>query len=236
MSLTRKFLPVLALVGAAFTATPALADPITLTAASVGQSYTFNMNGFNGSTDIAGLTSTLTLTLQSVADTAYTFGYNLANTTAAPLTSRVTGFGFNTDPNIGGAAATGTFQYVMTNINVPNGIGNIDVALNSGCLSSCSGSGVAAGNTGLGTLTLAFCDPITSLTLDNFFVRYQSITGAGSITSGNGVPTTGTTTGGTTTGGTEVPEPGMLGMMGGALIALAWARTRRRAPAKLAAA
>ena len=52
-----------------------------------------------------------------------------------------------------------------------------------------------------------------------------------STTSGGTTTSTSTTSGGTTTsttGGTDVPEPGMLGMMGLGFIGLAVARRRRR--------
>jgi hypothetical protein len=59
-----------------------------------------------------------------------------------------------------------------------------------------------------------------------------STTSGGTTTSTtSGGTTTSTTSGGTTTsttGGTDVPEPGMLGMMGLGFIGLAVARRRRR--------
>ena len=54
--------------------------------------------------------------------------------------------------------------------------------------------------------------PITSLTLDNFFVRYQSITGAGDVTSASGSGTITTTS--SSSGGTPVPEPSMIVLFG----------------------
>ena len=83
------------------------------------------------------------------------------------------------------------------------------------------------GQTGSGTLSLSFASAPTSLTLSDFFVRYQSITGAGSVTSATGAGTI--TSSGGSTGGTPVPEPGMIGLFGLGLIGLALAR-RRQAP------
>jgi hypothetical protein len=77
------------------------------------------------------------------------------------------------------------------------------------------------GSTGTGTFTLSFSQPVSAITLSDFFVRYQSISGAGSVTSASGSGTL-------TSSGTPVPEPGMLGLLGGALIATALLRRRRR--------
>ncbi len=51
-------------------------------------------------------------------------------------------------------------------------------------------------------------------------MRYQSIENS-TVTSASGYGTS-------TTGGTEVPEPGMLGLFGGGLLALGLMRRRRK--------
>lgn len=220
-----SILPITAIASLAFGAVPAMAEPITFTAANVGSTYTAGFNGFSGSTTVDGLTAQVSLTLTSVSSTSYTFSYAVTNTTSDPVNSRVSSFGFNTNPDISGASSTGTYSYVVTDANVPNGIGTIDVCFKGAFSNSCSGSGgVTDGQTGTGSLTLTFSQPLTALTLDDFFVRYQSITGAGNITSA-----TGTVTGSTSssTGGTQVPEPGVIGLLGGALIAMGLVRRRR---------
>jgi hypothetical protein len=116
--------------------------------------------------------------------------------------------------------------------NYPNGIGTVDVCFKSGASASCGGNsgGVGAGDTGTGSLTLTFSDPVSSLTLDDFFVRYQSVSGAGNVTSASGAQTssssTTTTSGGSS--GTQVPEPGMMGLFGAGILGLALLRRRRR--------
>ena len=225
-----------------FGAQPALADAITLDPGMIGQSYTIAFDGYSGGTTVDGLTSTATFKLTGTTGTSYTFDYVLTNSTSSPLTSRVSSFAFNTDPNIASANSTGAFSYTTLNSSYPNGIGAIDVCFKDAATGSCSGGGsggLATGATGTGSLTLNFSQPITSLTLSDFYVRYQSITGAGSISSASGSGTltgssggtTTTTSGGTTStssGGTAVPEPGMLGLLGGAVAALALVRRRRR--------
>jgi hypothetical protein len=89
------------------------------------------------------------------------------------------------------------------------------------------------GQTGTGTFTLSFANAVSPITLGDFYVRYQSVSGAGHITSasGNGTltsSTSGGSTSGGSTGGTPVSEPGMLGLLGGALLALGLAGRRRR--------
>ena len=229
MSLSLKILPLVAAAGLAFVATPALADPITLDPSSVGQSYTFNYNGFSDGTTINGLTASTTFTLTSTTANSYTFSYSVANTTSTPLTSRVSSFAFNTDPTISSATSTGAFSYTTLNSNYPNGIGNVDVCFKDAATGSCAGGGsggLTTGESGTGSFTLNFSSPISSLTLSDFFVRYQSITGAGNVTSASGEGTM------TSTGGTSVPEPGVLGMMLGGIAAIALLRRRRLVPAK----
>ncbi|HEX4846763.1 MAG TPA: cistern family PEP-CTERM protein [Novosphingobium sp.] len=236
--LARTFMPLTALAALALSAAPAQADVITLGSGSVGQSYTFNFDGFSGSTTIQGLTSLATFTLTAITGNSYTFNYSLTNTTSSPLTSRLSGFGFNTNPDITSASSTGAFSYTTVGGSYPNGIGAIDVCFKDAKTGSCSGGGsggLTTGTTGTGSFTLNFSQPVTSLSLSDFYVRYQSITGAGNITSASGSGTLTGTSGGistsTSSGGTAVPEPGMLGLFGAALVGLA-AMRRRRVPAK----
>lgn len=227
-------------------ATPsvALADAIVLDSGDVGTSFTVGFNGFDGSGTVAGLTSSATFTLTSMTANTYTFGYTVNNTSTSPLTSsRISGFGFNTDPNISGASSTGTYNIVGTTSNVPN-IGTVDVCFkDGGGTNSCAGGGsggVTLGDTGSGSLTLSFASALSSLNISDFFVRYQSITGTNANTPSSAVgsgtiTSSGSTSTGGSTGGVPVPEPGMLGlfMLGAAGL---WFRRRRIAPtqAKLA--
>ena len=208
-----------------YSATPAFADAITLDSSAIGQNYTFGYNGFADGTTISGLTALATFTLTGITPTSYTFDYSLTNTTSAPLTSRVSSFAFNTNPDITSATSTGAFSYTTLSSNYPNGIGTVDVCFKDASTGACAGGGgggVTTGQTGTGSFALNFAAPITSLTLSDFFVRYQSITGAGNVSSASG---SGTLTS-TSSGGTPVPEPGMLGLLAGGVLAVAW---RRRA-------
>ncbi len=207
-------------------AAPALADAITLDATKVGTAYTFNYNGFSSGTTVTGLTGRTTFTLTGISGNNYTFSYSVSNTSTAPITgSRISSFAFNADPNITGATSTGAFSYTTLNSTYPNGIGEVDVCFKDASTGACAGGGnggLNQGQTGTGNFVLSFAQPIASLNLSDFYVRYQSITGAGTISSASGAGTL------TSSGGTSVPEPGMLGLLSLTLIAVAVTRRRRQ--------
>ena len=215
-------------------ASPALADSITFDSSNVGTAYTLNYNGFSGGTTIGGLTGSTTFTLTGISGNNYTFDYSVTNTSSAPVTdSRISSFAFNTDPTIAGATSTGAFSYTTLNSTYPNAIGSVDVCFKDAQTGSCAGGGsggLTLGQTGTGSFTLSFSQPVSSLTLSDFYVRYQSITGVPGISSASG---SGTLSSSTSSGGTPVPEPGMLGLMAGGLVVLGLAQRRRR-PARQA--
>lgn len=234
MSLSRSILSFAAAASLALGAAPAMADTIPLTSANIGQSYTLNYNGFTEAGTISGLTASTTFTLTGINGNDYTFGYSLTNTTSDPVNSRVSSFGFNTNPDITGASSTGAFAYTTLNSSYPNQIGAIDVCFKDAATGACSGGGsggLTDGQTGTGTFTLSFAQPVSALTLSDFYVRYQSISGAGNISSASG---SGTQTSTGSSGG-QVPEPGVVGLLGAAMIATAVLR-RRRKPAEPALA
>jgi MYXO-CTERM domain-containing protein len=155
------------------------------------------------------------------------FDYAMRNTavTTDSVSSRIAGFAFNTDPDIDAATSTGTYAFTNTNANFPNGIGQVDVCFQGAMTGSCAGGGsggVFDGVTGAGTLALAFGTAPAQLTLDDFFVRYQSISGLGHVTSASGRQTSSSSS-----GGTDVPAPGMLAIFGLALLALVGIKRRR---------
>ncbi len=218
-------------------ASPAFADSMLFNAADIGKAVTLGYNGYdsNGGASIGGLTGSTTFTLTGVSGNDYTFDYSVSNTSSAPVTdSRISGFAFNTDPTITGAASTGAYGFTQLNSNYPNGIGTVDVCFKDASTGACSGGGsggLTLGQTGTGTFTLSFASAVSALTLSDFYVRYQSITGIPGVSSATGAGTISSSTSGgsTTTGGTPVPEPGMLGLFGAGIIGLALARRRRPA-------
>ena len=212
----------------ALSSSAAFADAITLDSSKVGQTISLGYNGMADGSTITGLTGSTTLKLTSIDGTSYNFDYTVTNTTSNPVDSRISSFGFDTNPDISSATSTGTYGNALVGGQVPTPFNTVDVCFKAGGSNSCSGSGgVLDGQTGSGTLSLSFASAPSSLTLSDFFVRYQSITGAGYVTSATGAGTI--TSSGGSTGGTPVPEPGMIGLFGLGLIGLALMR-RRQSP------
>lgn len=202
------------------------ADSITLGSGDIGTSFTLDYNGFSSGTAISGLTGSTTFTLTGITGNTYNFDYTVSNTSSAPVTgSRISSFAFNTDPTIASASSTGAYSYTTLSSTYPNGIGSVDVCFKDASTGSCAGGGgggLDIGQTGSGTFALGFSSPVSSLTLSDFYVRYQSISGVPGISSASGAGTLSSTT----SGGTPVPEPGMLGLFGAGVIGLAFARRR----------
>lgn len=195
---------------------------------SVGDSYVINFNGFAGGPTIPGLTAQITYTLTGFSGNSATFSYDLDNTSSSPVTnSRVSTFGFNTDPNFTSVSnITGAIFPNSDNGNVPN-IGQVEFCLTSS--SNCAGGGSggldeSAGHA-TGSFKLNFGSQPSAVTLSSVYVRYQSLTGAGQVNSAVGIPIE----------GGAVPEPATWGLMilgfGGAGAAL---RSKRRKAAAFA--
>lgn len=220
-----------------FASAPAFADSVTLGSGDIGTAFTLNYDGFSNGTTIGGLTGSTTFTLTGVSGNNYSFDYSVSNTSSAPITaSRISSFAFNTDPAIASASSAGAYSYTSLNSNYPNGIGTVDVCFKDASTGSCAGGGsggLTIGESGTGSFTLGFSQPVSSLTLSDFYVRYQSIAGTRNPPSSASGAGTLTSTGGST-GGTPVPEPGMLGLMAGGLALVGLARRRQKV--RLAAA
>lgn len=167
------------------------------TSGTGGGTIVVTLNGLtDGPTLVPGLTGQLTLTFTNVTNggTTYNFFYSLFDSSSAPITgSRISSFGFDTDPTVTGGSVTGAFDVLQLDKNYPvipdpsfcvfdpNGTGGVCTG---------SGGGVLQGQTGTGYLSLNFGTAPGSITLSNFVDRYQSITGAGNVTSAVGQQTT----------------------------------------------
>lgn len=216
----------------------AFAGSVTLTSPGT---FTVLFGGNVDGTAVAGLTSEATVhflgfTTTASGNTDALFDITLKNTTSSPLspslTSRVSAFGFDVDPNATGGSVSGVFTKMILNGSLPNQFGPIEVCVNDGGGSSCSGGGsggIAKGEEENFLLTLQFAGVVDELTLDNFGVRYQSIDGK-SIdgTRFRGDSGTGTGTSGGFVPDRDVPEPAMILLFGLGLTAVAAQLRRRR--------
>jgi hypothetical protein len=189
-----------------------------------GDAATINFDGFVGDPSgvISGLTSKLTLKLLSGAGTKdFRFSFVLSNTSTATFNgSRVSGFAFNSNPDVEGAIINlGDFSNIVSNgSNYPNGIGGVEVCLNNSNGNSCAGGangGATIGDPAAGEFTLSFANaPMNGVTLDRFFVRYQSLPTREGSASGQAVTT-------------AVPEPGAWMMLLAGFFAVGFALRRR---------
>jgi hypothetical protein len=162
--------------------------------------WTLNYNGFSdGGAPVNGLLSSIGFTFVGTSfasgNTTFNFQYAVSNDSVNPITnSRVSTFGFNTNPNLvsNGASSTGIFNNQAYGSNVPN-IGTIEVCFLGGN-GNCAGGGNAGVSLGdasaLGTFSLTFAGTPATINLSDFYVRYQSIEGAGNVTSAVGQPGT----------------------------------------------
>ena len=193
----------------------------TFNAGDDGTSVAISFNGLVEGTVASGLTADVKITLSSVSvdEKTWTFDVTLENTSSSPITaSRISMLGFNTDadPIVDDSTASGLFNKIGEG-NVPQA-GKVDICANNqnGNCAGGGGTGLFIGQSGAFTMELMFASGVSTLTLDNFLIRYQSITG--------------TTVGGSGTGfGSEVPVPATAWLFGSALIGLAGIGRQRRA-------
>ena len=161
--------------GFAATATPASAalvlnsnGTVTLNNAAGPTSATINFDGEVNGNVIAGLASTLMLTLTGVSGNAYSFTYDLSTSSAANLV----GFGFDTSPTLTSVTGITGPLAIVENANFP-GVGTVDACFYSG--NNCGAANNQAKDFS-GGFTLNFGS--SPVTLSNFVDRYASIVAA----------------------------------------------------------
>jgi len=183
---------------------------------SVGDTFDVTLGGNIGGEDVAGLSAMATVEVESIVGNTLVLNITLTNTsTVLWEDARVSAFGFDTNPDVVSASLeSGVYRNVNLGGHFPNGFGSVDLCVINN-RNNCSGGGrggLNIGESSVLTLTLNFNAPVTSVELENFGVRYQSLT-SGALgfndASGTGTPSL------------PIPEPrsAALFLLGGLLIA-----------------
>jgi hypothetical protein len=206
---------------------------VIVNSANTGYNFTVDYTGLveGSSTNLLGGLSTFTFTGLSNNGLTYNFGYSVTNDSS--VSSRLTAFGFDVDPNVSSASSTGTFASANLSNNFPQ-IGTIDVCFEADSNGNCTGGsgGLNQNQTGTGTFALTFAQVMESVTLSEFSTRFQSINPSiNGASSGVGIGAV-VQSGG---GGNPIvaPEPGTWMMMLGGFGFVGFAMRRRRSLAPL---
>ena len=161
--------------------------------AQEGNTYTINFTGLNGEPPTAApeLQASLDLTFLTRSDNGRTYSFSYTIDNNSTVNSRISGIAFNAAEDLTGGSTSGLFSQVKLGRNYPVGIGNVDFCLTNNNGNSCAGggnSGVTSGNSGSGQFTVTLAESADQLTIENFFIRFQSISPAvNGSTSGVGV-------------------------------------------------
>lgn len=183
---------------------------------SLDDTVDITFGGNIGGEDVAGLAASAHISVESIVGNTLVLNVTLTNTsTVLWEDARVSAFGFDTNPDVVSASLDSS---VYRNVNLggqfPNGFGSVDLCVINN-RNNCSGGGRGGLNIGESTvmqLTLNFASPVSSVELEGFGVRYQSLT-SGALgfngSSGTGTPST------------PIPEPRSAAMflLGGLLVA-----------------
>ncbi|MEA5625391.1 cistern family PEP-CTERM protein [Nostoc sp. UHCC 0251] len=175
-------------------------DSVTVTATDINQSFEINFGGNVDTTNVEGLSSKAIFKFLGFttvgSKTEAKFDISLSNTSSNGITSRTSALGFDVDKTLFGVGNTnGSGNTRVSGLfsndregSFPNQFGNVDVCFTNG--NTCQGGGNGGVSTGSVAATfspiLAFNGSVTSFTLSNLGVRYQSITGTSLGTSGTG--------------------------------------------------
>ena len=186
---------------------------------SADDSFTIYFDGNIAGSDVPGLSASAFFDVESLSGNTLVLDVTLTNTsTILWETSRVSAFGFNTGPNVVSASlASSAFSNVNTGGHFPNGFGSIDL-----CVINNRNNCTRRGRRGPehrrvheSAADPELRGPITAVELDNFGVRYQSLSSKAlgfQGASGTGSPTE---------PGNPIPEPRSIAMfiLGGLLVA-----------------
>ncbi len=172
-----------------------------------GQAFSINYTGQvnGGSTNLISSVQDFVFTGATNGNTTYNFSYTLTNDSSVASRLRSFGFDVTAGGSVSGGSAGGAYANVGFNDNFPEGVGTLDICFRANGGNNCTGgpNGLTQGQVGVGTFSIDFAAATSSITLDNFTTRYQSINPAiNNSTSGVGIGSMG-----------GVPEPATWGML-----------------------
>ena len=166
------------------------APSFTLTNASVGSSFTVGYTGWVNATNIPTLAANIKFTLLSQSGSTWNFKAEFDNDLPGSIDGRISTFGFNSDPNIStvtvGAGpfnkgVLGTDVYQAGGVTTPIEFCLTDVNKPDKQAGNCNGGGgggvMANTDTAVQLFSLNYNPAVSSITLSNFVLRWQSITG-----------------------------------------------------------
>lgn len=157
---------------------------------TVGDSVQVNYGGIVGGNSIEGLNASTTYLLEDISDDglSWSFSGTLTNTSSVDSRVSLTGFDTTSGIDIGASEAGGAFSRVSSG-KLPQGL-NADICLKNTGGANCAGGGGSgawnAGDTLAFTFTIQLLEGVGELGLDDFSVRYQSISGIDFGSSGVG--------------------------------------------------
>lgn len=202
--------------------------PWTVGINDVGNTANVSFNAFINGTVAPGVTASLSLLFTGVSADQKSWDFDLValNNTSGPdpITSRVSMYGFNIFDDsptaaFDDASASGDFRNIICDANPPQFQSNFSICFRAAAGQNCSGSG--GGGAGLfpddpaatGSFTLNFTGSVDTVTLNNFFTRYQSIDNVSGFANGNSAVGTGTSVLVFDPSGGVVPEPASWAML-----------------------
>lgn len=175
------------------------------TLAKGGSGTTIYFNGQANGTVVSGVSSNMFLQLTSQTLTSATFDFvinntSITNTFTPATTSNLSGFGFDSSPDILSGSTTDALYSNTSSGSISNGM-KVEFCFTAGpnCAGGANG-GISAGQTTNGKFTLNYTTLPSAFTLSNFIVRYQNLPQPAG--SGIGIPVPG-----------AVPEPATWAMM-----------------------
>lgn len=205
---------------------------VVVNAANVGYNFSIDYAGQVGGAAAPQVSALGNYTFTGLSNGGLTYNFNYSLTNDSTTTARLSGFGFNTNPNASSAVVTGAFNNSYIASNYPEGFGTVDVCFtDSG--GSCAGGGNGGffnPNVGTGSFALTFAQVMNAVTFDSFVTRFQSISGVSGGTSGIGI-------GSVVQGSSPItaPEPATWFMMMGGFGLMGWAMRREKAARRMLA-